>query len=462
MNHKTIAAITVAGLLLSQSLYAQKKVYSLEQVWQKTLAQYPSLSSKKYDIEREELNKKVVKKEWLPEVNFQGQQSYGSFQGVSGSFFPLPGNYNTSGVTKNFNDQDKNIFNLYASTVLQWNFLQFGRIKSKVNVADAAIQVRNTALSQEQLQLQIAAAQQYFDVLQRTAFLSTAKADVKRLQDLLELSKAQANAGLRPGADTLLVKSNYFQIKGQANDQKALLQTAMIRLSALIGEEANSFTVDNSFYDSSNIASQVPFKDSISEHPYLQFLKANTLYANAKLNAVKHEPYPSVGLLAGTGIKGSGINPSGLADNNFSEPWKNPTGSYLVGIGITWKLSSLFENKVKQKMAEKEIEAVKANYDEGKLQLESSYNAAVSRWKQQREKVIDARIALDASHQAYDLYVTRYENGLINLIELLQLQKTLQDAENNYLKAKGAYWNELINQSESAGSLQLLLSQIKL
>jgi outer membrane protein TolC len=75
-----------------------------------------------------------------------------------------------------------------------------------VNVADAAIQLSNTALSQEQLQLQIAAAQQYFDVLQRTDFLSTAKADVQRLQDLFELSKAQANAGLRPGADTLLVK----------------------------------------------------------------------------------------------------------------------------------------------------------------------------------------------------------------------------------------------------------------
>ena len=462
MNYKIIAVITVAGLLLSLSLFAQKKVYSLEQVWQKALNQYPSLSSKKYQIERQELNKNLVKKEWLPEVSFQGQQSYGSYQGASGSFFPLAGNYSTSGNTKNLNGGDKSIYNVYASAVLQWNFLQFGRIKSKLNVADAAIQLSNTTLSQEQLQLQIAAAQQYFNVLQSNAFLSTAKEDVQLLQDLLELSKAQANAGLRPGADTLLVKSNYFQIKGQVNDQEALLQTAMMQLSALIGEDANSFTVDNSFYNSNKIASQLPSADSMTEHPYLQFLKANTLYAQATLDAVKRQPYPSVGLLAGTGIRGSEINNSGIANNNFSDPWKNPTGSYLVGIGVTWKLSSLFENKVKQNIAQKDIQSAKANYDEGKLQLETSYNAAVSRWKQQREKVIDARIALEASHEAYDLYVTRYENGLINLIELLQLQKTLQDAENNYVKAKGTYWNELINQSESTGSLQLLLSQINL
>ena len=73
---------------------------------------------------------------------------------------------------------------------------------------------------------------------------------------------------------------------------------------------------------------------------------------------------------------------------------------------------------------------------------------------------MDAQTALNASQQAYDLYVTRYESGLINLIELLQLQKTLQDAENNYVTATAAYWNELINQSESTGSLSLLLSQI--
>ena len=52
MNHKIITVITVAVLLLSPFLYAQKKVYSLEQVWQKTLSQYPSLSAKKYQIQK--------------------------------------------------------------------------------------------------------------------------------------------------------------------------------------------------------------------------------------------------------------------------------------------------------------------------------------------------------------------------------------------------------------------------
>jgi outer membrane protein TolC len=459
MIHK-LFMLAIALSLLQNKLPAQKKVYSLQEVLQKTVQQYPSVSARKYEIERQELRKDLVKKEQLPDVNFQAQQSYGSYQGVSGSFFPLAGIYNTSGNNKGLNGQAASVSNAYTSAVLRWDFLQFGRIKTQLNVADAAIRLSTSALSQEELRLQSIAAQQYFNVLQSTAFLSTAKADVQRLKDLFELSKAQADAGLRPGADTLLIKSNYFQIRGQVNQQQALLETAKLQLASLIGEDTTSFSIDTSVYNANSIAFDLPLNDSLSNHPYLQLLKANIQYANASLAAVKRQPYPSVGLLAGAGLRGSGINNLGEANSGFAEPWKNNTAGYLVGVGITWNLSSLYQNKTRQKIADKEIQAAKANYEDANLQIKTSYAAAISRWRQQREKVIDAQTALHASQQAYDLYVTRYESGLINLIDLLQLQKTLQDAENNYVTATAAYWNELINQSENTGSLSLLLSQI--
>ncbi len=452
--------LATAFCLLQNQLHAQKKVYSLQDVLQKTIQQYPSLSARKHEIERQELRKDLVKKEKLPEVNLQAQQTYGSFQGVSGAFFPLAGIYNTSGNSKGLNGQSSSVSNTYTSAVLHWDFLQFGKIKTQLNVADAAIRLSTSALSQEELRLQFIAAQQYFNVLQSTAFLSTAKADVQRLKDLLELSKAQADAGLRPGADTLLIKSNYYQIKGQVNQQQALLETAKLQLASLIGEDTTRFSIDTSVYNANNIAVDLPLNDNLSNHPYLQYLQANVQYANASLAAVKRQPYPSVGLLAGAGLRGSGINNIGEVNNSVTAPWKNNTAGYLAGVGVTWNLSSLYQNKTRQKIAEKEIQTAKANYEEANLQLKTSYAAAIGRWKQQREKVIDGQTALNASQQAYDLYVTRYESGLINLIELLQLQMTLQDAENNYVTATAAYWNELLSQSESIGNLSLLLSQI--
>jgi outer membrane protein TolC len=460
MKYKIFMSVTLWCLIASYHAQAQKKIYSLAGILQK-IERYPSLSSKKYQIEQQQLNKELVKKERLPEVNIQSQQSYGSYQGVSGASFPLSGIYNVSGNIKAQNTQTNAIGNFYNSAVLQWNFLQFGKIKTKIKAADVAIDVSGAAFTQEQFQLQLSATQQYFNVLQSAALLSVNKADVQRLKDLFELSKAQADAGLRPGADSFLVKSNYYQIKGQVNEQQAKFETAMLQLASFIGEDAESFTIDTSVYTFSNPDDIFPSDDSLTNHPYLQYLKATTTYARASLNAVKRLPYPSAGLLAGAGIRGSGIDKNGIADNSFLAPWKNNTTGYLIGVGITWNLSSLYQNKVKQRIAEKKIAVANANFEEAALQIKTSLITAMSNLQQQKERLSDSRIALDASQQAYELYVTRYESGLINLIELLQLQKSLQDAENIYVKAKADYWNELINQGASNGNLSFLLTQLK-
>lgn len=461
MRHKIFVSVIVGCLIVSHDVQAQKKIYSLAEIWQKTLEQSPSLSSKRYQLERQQLNKELVNKERLPEVNIQSQQSYGSYQGVTGAFFPQVGIFNVSGSNKVPNAQPASISNVYTSAVLQWNILQFGKIKSKLKVADAAIHTSNAALTQEAFQLQISAAEQYFSVLQSAALLSVNKTDVQRLRDLFELSKAQANAGLRPGADTLLVKSDYYQVRGRINEQQAKLGTAMLQLASFIGEDVSSFTIDTSVYTIDIAEKELPAGDSLGTHPYLQYLKATTEYAGVSLDAVKRLPYPFVSLLAGIGTRGSGIGDNGIANNSFSALWQNSTTGYLAGVGLTWNLSSLYQNKVKQKIAKKEMALAHANYEEASLQIKTSYNAAVNNWQQQKEKLLDSRIALDASQQAYELYVTRYESGLINLIELLQLQKTLQAAENSYVKAKADYWGEMINQTTSTGNLSYLLEQLK-
>ena len=460
MIRRILVLASSIGLLSIHLLYAQIKVYSLKEILQKTLAQYPSLTSKKLAVEQQAYRKELIRKEQLPEITVQAQQSYGTYQSVPGSFFALPGIYNISGNNKNITGQPSVTSNLYSSALLQWNFLQFGKVRTKLNVADAAIQLSTTALSEEELRLQVSSARQYFNVLQRVALLSVAKGDVQRLADLLDLSKTQANAGLRPAADTLLLKSSYLQSRGIVNDQQGLLETAKLELATLIGEDGNSFGIDSQLYNRVDTAKGIFSMDSLENHPYLHYLKANINYANASLKSVQRQPYPSIGLLAAAGIRGSGINSTEIVTDNLSAPWQNNTGSYLAGVGVTWNFSSLYQNKVKQEIAVRSIESAKADYQYADLQLEVAYKTAISRWKQQKEKVIDAKEALESSRLAYELYGVRYESGLINLIELLQLQKILQDAEVNNAKALGAYWDELINQSESSGNIFLLLSFI--
>jgi outer membrane protein len=455
LKHIVLGALC---LLTTQIVFSQKKTYTLKEVWQKTLLRHPALASKKALVERQELSKDLTKKQALPKVNVQAQQSYGSYQTVPGSFFPLPGLYNTSGTNRAGSTSSGS--NFFASAVLQWDFLQFGRIDKRVEVADAGIQLSNAALSNQAYQLQVAGTRYYFAALYNSTLLKVYKAEANRLSSLLELLKAQSEAGLLPGADTLLLRSAYLQSRSKINEQQALFDESIVQLAALMGEDTAVVSVDTTIYYTYKPDAFLQ-GTNVQDHPFLQYLTAGVNQQKAELDVIRKEPYPSVGLLAGTGVRGSGINASGAIDKSMIAPWANQSASYLVGIGITWNLSSLYENKTRQQMAKREIESAKADYDVALLQINALHATAMAGWKQQRQRLKDAQLARESSLKAYDLYTVRYENGLINLIELLQLQRSLQDSELNYAQTTYAYWNELINQANALGNPTLLITAIQ-
>ena len=196
---------------------------------------------------------------------------------------------------------------------------------------------------------------------------------------------------------------------------------------------------------------------SVQDHPYLQVLDARVTRAEAEKEVIKKELYPSVALLGGVGLKGSGIQPDGSVNKNVTAPWRQASGNYLVGVGLTWSFSSLYQNKTKRDIAESRIEAAGAEREAAGIQLTAQHAAAMVAAQEQKQKLEAAEASLRSSKDAYESYDVRFRSGLLSLIELLQLQKNLQDAESYYTKAVASYWNELINQAETLGNLSLLL-----
>ena len=144
---KRLLLATTAFLLLNHAGFTQPTPHSLQEVWSKTLAYFPSLNAKKQWIKEQELKSEQTRKEFLPEVNVQAQQSFGSIQNLPGSFFPQPGMYTISGSSK-ATDRIAGA-NVYTSALLQWNFLQFGRKQAKMHAAKAGILLGSRLLKQE-------------------------------------------------------------------------------------------------------------------------------------------------------------------------------------------------------------------------------------------------------------------------------------------------------------------------
>ncbi|MGV3656861.1 MAG: TolC family protein [Chitinophagaceae bacterium] len=459
MTKKFFVLAVILSLLHQPAVFAQVKPYSLPEIWQLVLNNYPSLKAKKETVEKQELQKELVKQSFLPEMNVQAQQSFGSLQNVPGSFFPLPGIYTTTGSNKTNADAATGA-NLYTSALVQWNFMQFGRRHKQLQVADAFVNISNAMLKQEKWRLLSEATRLYFSALANQAAILVARAETSRLTEMFDLLQSQSAAGLRPGADTLLLKASLLQTTAKEHDHLAAYKTILVQLAALAGIDKAQLAVDTTIFN--RVAMALPgAHEALKNHPYLQVLEARIQLAESEKEFIKKDLYPSIGLLAGIGLKGSSIGTDGAVHKGYGAPWQNASGTYLAGVGLTWNFSSLYQNKTKQAIAIREIEAARADRDAGHLQLQAQYAAALSGWEEQHRKLMVSKASLQASREAYSLYEVRYQSGLISLIELLQLQKTLQDAESAYVTTVAAYWNELLNHAETIGDPSLLLSLIK-
>ncbi|WP_162303776.1 TolC family protein [Paracnuella aquatica] len=459
MKFKILASAAVSLLLGTHTAFSQKTTYTLPDVWHRVLQHYPSLTARKEAIEVQALKKDLTRQAFLPDISVQAQHSYGSVKNIPGSFFPLPGLFTTTGGNKPQAAATAGA-NLNTSAVLQWNFLQFGRRQKAMEAADAAIDWSNAMLKQEEWKLLVAASKLYVATLATTAALEVAQADTRRFATLLELVQAQASAGLRPGADTLLLKASYLQSKAAEHDHIAERRKALEQLGALMGESSAAFSLDTTAFHQLAQTS-ISTSDAVQQHPYLQVLDKEIRGAEAGQALVKKEVYPTVSLLAGVGLKGSGIAADGTMHKNIGAPWRHASGTYLAGIGLTWNFSSLYQNRTKQAVANRTIAIAKAEKEAAAIELGAQYAAALSSWHEQQQKLAGALAARNASRAAYDLYEVRYQSGHISLIELLQLQKALQETERAYVTALQGNWNELLQQAETLGDPALILTAIK-
>lgn len=443
-----VAFFATAGTVAS----AQKKTLSLKEIWQEAIENYPSLKSQQAVTKQLEAERDLIKTFRLPEFRFQAQQNYGSSESIPGSFFPLPGNFNTGGPADADDRRSGHTSGFYSSGVLQWDFYQFGRVRKQISAAGAAVKTGQAMVTEEIFALKMHTARLYFKALEQTALLRVMEEEERRYSGLLSFISAQAAAGLIPGADSFLLRSSLLSVQAEKQDFIAARLSVLKQLSAFIGKPEADFVLDTGMFF--NPVRKAMFSD-IGDHPVLQKLKRMIEYSRALLQEEQSLVYPSLSLLAGAGIKNSNFSQTG-GFREFSRAWKEPSGFYLGGIGLTWDLSSLYEAPFRKKKAAQRTEEFMADYEAEKLKLQAAYNTALENEQHNQAKRMQSREALRLSKEAFERYRSRYENGLIDMISLLQLQKSVQEAEIRYVKSVYGYWSELLRSAGATGRAELL------
>lgn len=444
---------TILLLLVSTSSYSQNTPISISQAWEAAFANYPGLSEKKAQLREAEYRKTEVKNEFLPRIQAQFQNTYSSYAGSTGAVFPLPGIFNVSG--NRLNGQPGAGIGSFGSVLADWNLFSFGKQRIEVEAAKYAVEEAGNHFNAAKLQLQTKVTKLYINMLNRQAKLDWAKENAARVKEILNLTKSLADAGLKPGADTLIASSSYLHSLADLDDWNGKYASSRIQLTEVVPIQPESIVLIANRFLTSTIG--LAAKDSFSDtHPYLDVLDSRLRYDRTQEQIASRKIFPSVSLLGGLSSRGNSIGRAG-----WSSAFKNTSDNYLIGVGLIWNISSAYNSTVERKRASQQLQASRSRYDLQALQLNTGLKSVSTRIDEQNKQVIKTTQAVLNARNAYELYLSRYENGMINLTELLQILLILQQSEKINIDAYQQLWEQEILRSELSGDFSKISNHFK-
>jgi len=450
-------------LFISLSIGANAQTLSLKQAVNIALTNYGTIKAKNNYADASKSYIQQARREYLPNFSLSAQQDYGTINGQNGPQYGLGGlGTASSGPALDKQNWNAAFGGLYLANV-NWDFFTFGRIRDRIKVANAAYQRDKYDLEQEKFQQEIRVSGAYLNLLAAQRLTRSQQKNLDRAITFQNTAIIRAKNGLIAGVDSSFAKAEVSNAKIALTKAKDLEQEQANRLGILMGLTATSYDLDTASI------TRIPgnlLEDTVvkSSHPLLKFYQNRVDVSNQQVNYFKKLYYPTFtffGIMQG---RGSGFSSGYALDQSaYSTSYAdgiNPTrGNYLIGIGMTWNLSTLLKNRPQVRAQEYISQGLKEEYDMVDQQLRAQLALAETKLNNALANYREAPVQVKAASDAYLQKNTLYKNGLTTLVDLTQALFTLNRAETDRDIAFTNVWQALLLKSAALGNYDIFINE---
>ncbi|QDW24234.1 TolC family protein [Pedobacter sp. KBS0701] len=450
-------------LFISLSIGANAQTLSLKQAVNTALTNYGTIKAKYNYADASKSYIQQAKREYLPNFSLSAQQDYGTINGQNGPQYGLGGlGAASSGPALERQNWNAAFGGLYLANV-NWDFFTFGRIRDRIKVANATYQRDKNDLEQEKFQQEIRVSGAYLNLLAAQRLTRSQQKNLYRAITFQNTAIIRAKNGLIAGVDSSFAKAEVSNAKIALTKAKDLEQEQANRLGLLMGLTATSYDLDTAFI------TRIPgnlLEDTVvkSSHPLLKFYQNRVDVSDQQVNYFKKLYYPTFTFFGVMQGRGSGFSPGYALDQSaYSTSYAdgiNPTrGNYLIGIGMTWNLSTLLKNHPQVRAQEYISEGLKEEYNLVDQQLRAQLALAETKLNNALANYREAPIQVKAASDAYLQKNTLYKNGLTTLVDLTQALFTLNRAETDRDIAFTNVWQALLLKSAALGNYDIFINE---
>jgi outer membrane protein TolC len=460
--------IFLAGILMLQINIstAQPNQLNLSDAIRTGVNNYQSIEAKRNYMNASSALVQNAKNQYLPDVTASIQQAYGTINSQFGPYSSVAGASTIASSGPPYSSQSWNA--AFGSIYLintNWEFISFGRLHSKIEVANKQWMLDSANLTQEKFVQSVKIAGAYLNLLIAQRFVKNAQSNVDRASYVDQTVIARTKSGLNPGVDSSIAHSDLSAAKLVLIQAVNNEQQQRNQLCQLINIVPDVLNLDTTYF--SNQPSTYNTTFAVANNPQVEFYKSRIDYSSTAEKYLQKSINPGVNLFGTFQGKGSGFDynytpqfDAGYSKNYFDGI--NPSRyNYLVGIGIGWNIMS--PAKIRQQVkAQKFVTAAYQNeYDLISSQLKDQLLLSDQQIENSIKSIQEVPVEYKAASDAYLQKTVLYRNGLTNIVDVQQALYNLNRAETDMSVAYINIWQALLLKAAASGDFDLFMKQVK-
>lgn len=311
-----------------------------------------------------------------------------------------------------------------------WELDFFGRNRRALEAANAQLDAAEAGLRDVQVSVAAELSRSYFELRGNQQRLEVARRNVANQAETAQLTQARLEAGTGTELDTSRAAAQLAATRAFIAPLEAAVARAIHRIGVLTGADPGALRAQLALPAALPAVPEfIPAADPgamLRRRPDIRVSERRLAAATARIGVAVADLFPRVTLTGGAGYTADSLDALG----------ESGSGRYLVAPGISWGLFDLGHVRARIAAARARGEGELAAYEQAVLLALQETEDALVTHARARERLLLLADAAEASGTAARLARLRYENGVVDFLQVLDAERTLLQAEDTLAQGR--------------------------
>ena len=337
-----------------------------------------------------------------------------------------------------------------------WELDLFGRVRRNVEAREADRDASVAGLQDAVRVLVSEVARNYFDLRGTQRQIEVARANAETQEQVVKVAEALFKGGQSTEFDVVRSRAQLFSTRATIPPLEASERASMYRIGVLTGRQPESVVAQLSTHAPlPSYSGPVTLGDPaalLKRRPDIRAVERQLASTVAGIGVAEGDLFPKVSFIGSISLQAGDV-PTLTSGHN--EAWN-------IGPGISWPAFNLGRVLARVNQAEALSQEALARYEQSILLALEETESSLARFGASKQRRDLLQVSVEQSGKAVSIARTQYENGLVDLLPVLDAQRTallaqleLVGSETNLLtslvqlfKALGGGWDEAIGPRE--------------